>query len=190
MFIGLDRAKRFGLGQLLSAICGILDKAPYCEICWKSFISPVSLLSEQDCGCYNSLNGSKLQRNDLMRARESEKTPEFELELSWSWDEITVLWDVKFAGVVQWSVYWKSQYIELWKEGGSGKPKDFPRRMEIKCSKYKNYYRSFCLKTIPISRDFGAYAKAFLCQPFLEEKHHVYEIDLPDFLCFGFISGG
>ena len=71
----------------------------------------------------------------------------------------------------------KSQHIELLKEGGSGKPKDFPRRMEIKCSKYKNYYRSFCLKTIPISRDFGAYAKAFLCQPFLKEKHHVYKID-------------
>ena len=31
-----------------------------------------------NCGCYNSLNGSKLQRNDLMRARESEKTHKFE----------------------------------------------------------------------------------------------------------------
>ena len=31
-----------------------------------------------NCGCYNSLNGLKLQRNDLMRARESEKTPKFE----------------------------------------------------------------------------------------------------------------
>ncbi len=78
MFIKLDRAKRFGLCQRFSAICGIFDKGPYCEIYWKSFISPVSLILEQDCGCHKCLNGLKLQQNNQMRARECEKTPKFE----------------------------------------------------------------------------------------------------------------
>jgi len=55
MFIGLDRAKRFGLCQRFSAICGIFDKGSYCEICWKSFISPVSPILEQGCGCHKCL---------------------------------------------------------------------------------------------------------------------------------------
>jgi len=47
--------------ETISAICDIFDKEPYCEICWKSLISPVSPTLEQDCGCYNCLNGLKLQ---------------------------------------------------------------------------------------------------------------------------------
>jgi hypothetical protein len=50
MFIGLDRAKSFGLCQRFSAICDIFGKGPYYEICWKYFISPVSPILEQDCG--------------------------------------------------------------------------------------------------------------------------------------------
>ena len=74
MFIGLDGAKLFGLCQRFWAILGIFDKEPCREICWKSFISPVSPIVEQDCGCHNRLNGLNLQRNVRMRARECEKT--------------------------------------------------------------------------------------------------------------------
>jgi hypothetical protein len=44
--------------ETISAICDIFDKEPYCEICWKSLISPIL---EQDCGYHHCLIGVKLQ---------------------------------------------------------------------------------------------------------------------------------
>ena len=79
MFIGLDRAKRFGLCQRFSATYGIFDKGPYCEIYWKSFISPVSLILKQDCGCHNCL--LKWIEVATKQSNESEgvrKNPKFE----------------------------------------------------------------------------------------------------------------
>ncbi len=64
--------------NVFRAIWGIFDQGPCCEICWKSFISPVSPIVEQDYGCHKCLNGLKLQRNDRMRVREYEKPPKFE----------------------------------------------------------------------------------------------------------------
>ena len=64
--------------SVFRAIWGISEQGSCCEICWKSFISPVSPIVEQDRGCHKCLNGLKLQRNDRMKARECEKNPKFD----------------------------------------------------------------------------------------------------------------
>ncbi len=82
MFMEPNRAKRFVCVGVFRAIWGIVDQGPCCEICWKSFISPVSPIVEQDCGCHKCLNGLNLQRNGRVRERECEKTPKFEVFFS------------------------------------------------------------------------------------------------------------
>jgi len=45
--------------------------------------------------------------------------------------------------------YWSAAYIELLKEAGSGKAKDFPRRIVIKCRRhvYVNLFKGEVLCT-------------------------------------------
>ena len=50
----------------------------------KSFISPVSPISKQDCGCHNCLNGLKLQRSDRMGARKHGWIKEGKYVLKWT----------------------------------------------------------------------------------------------------------